>query len=127
MSRPFGCKLTNEHKRRIGVANSGKKRTLETRLLISSQLRTRVGEKAHHWLGDNVGYSGVHVWVRKMLGRPSYCEFCETTTAKRFEWANKSKKYKRDLSDWIRLCKKCHMIFDNVMEKCSLTKRIKNG
>lgn len=70
------------------------------------------GEKNISWKGDEVGYSGLHFWVRKNLGTPSKCEHCKTTVAKRFEWANKSREYKRQLDDWIRLCPSCHHEYD---------------
>jgi len=45
---------------------------------------------------------------------PSKCEFCGTTQAKRFEWANIDGEYRRNLDDFIRLCKKCHNDYDGV-------------
>lgn len=60
------------------------------------------------WKGDKVGYSGIHRWIAKRLGKPTKCAKCNTTDAKRFEWANISGEYKRDFTDWIRLCAKCH-------------------
>lgn len=71
-----------------------------------------VGINAHQWKGENVGYVGLHRWVYKMLGKPMECELCNSTESKRFEWANKSHKYKRDINDWIRLCAKCHKFYD---------------
>lgn len=47
-----------------------------------------------------------------MLGSPKYCANCETIKAIRYEWANISHFYKRDLSDWIRLCALCHRRYD---------------
>jgi len=64
------------------------------------------------WKGDKVGYASLHEWVVKTLGRPSYCEHCDTKTAKRFEWANRSHTYKRVNTDWIRLCTSCHRKYD---------------
>ena len=64
------------------------------------------------WKGEDVGYKGLHQWVSRNLGKPSKCERCGTINAKRFEWANRSRKYLRDLSDWIRLCKSCHQYCD---------------
>lgn len=40
------------------------------------------------------------------------CEHCKSTTKKRYEWANASGDYLRNLSDWIRLCKSCHIKYD---------------
>lgn len=57
-------------------------------------------------------YRQLHYWVEEQLGKPSKCEKCETTVAVRFEWANKSGKYLRDITDWIRLCPPCHRRMD---------------
>ena len=89
--------------------NKGKKRSEETKLKMSL---IKQGNKNYRWKGDKVGYSGLHIWIRKMLGSPKYCEHCKTTKAKKFEWANKSHLYKRELTDWIRLCTSCHRIYD---------------
>lgn len=72
------------------------------------------GEDSFLWKGDNVGYRGIHYWVEKHLGKPTKCEHClkEGLFGKKIHWANISRKYKRDLTDWIRLCVKCHKIFD---------------
>lgn len=78
-----------------------------------------LGDKNVGWAGDRVGYNALHSWVRKTLGVPQKCEFCETTQAKMFDWANVSHLYKRETSDWIRLCRKCHIAYDT--EKLSLT------
>lgn len=75
------------------------------------------GARHHFWKGDNVGNNALHSWVKRKLGSPAKCEFCNTTESKRFEWANKSGNYKRDLSDWLRLCKKCHIKYDDVLRK----------
>jgi hypothetical protein len=87
----------------------------EGRKRISEINRKNVEEKARHWLGDNVGYHGLHIWVKKHLGRPIKCSNCGKTfkfNMKQIHWANKSGRYKRDLSDWVRLCAKCHKKFD---------------
>jgi hypothetical protein len=66
------------------------------------------GKKHWLWKGDKVGYLALHAWVARHLGTPSKCERCGTTKKRRYEWANKSRKYKRDISDWERLCVPCH-------------------
>lgn len=65
-------------------------------------------------------YRMLHYWVEKNLGKPSKCEKCGTTKAKSFQWANKSKKYKKNLSDWERLCPTCHYRADFLKSFCSL-------
>ena len=71
-------------------------------------MRTQTDEKNPSWKGDEVGYYGLHTWVARKLGKPKKCNRCGTTKAKRYEWANISREYKRDLSDWERLCASCH-------------------
>ena len=72
----------------------------------------REGKEHHAWKGDKVGYFALHDWIRRRLGKPRKCEECGTENAKKFEWANISREYKRNLSDWQRLCGKCHMKYD---------------
>src|SRR3990167_5589544 len=81
------------------------------------------GRNNLNWKGNDVGYGALHHWVYRKLGHPKKCEDCETTIAKRYEWANISKKYKRDISDWKRFCSKCHRAFD----KHSIVKGEKHG
>ena len=75
------------------------------------------GSETSNWKGNNVKYSGLHMWVRSMLGEPSKCEHCETTTAKKFEWANKNHTYFRNITDWVRLCTSCHRKYDYTFNK----------
>jgi len=77
-----------------------------------SSLRDQKGAKNSMWKGDNVGYSALHKWIKKQLFKRKVCQHCGTKKAKRYEWANISKKYKRDLEDWIELCCSCHYKFD---------------
>lgn len=65
----------------------------------------------HKWKGGKVGYRALHYWVERKLGKPKKCEFCLVEKAK-FHWANKSGDYLRNVSDWIRLCVKCHRKYD---------------
>ncbi len=62
--------------------------------------------------GTDKEYNTLHRWVEKQLGKPQECENCGITEG-RFEWANISDDYKKDVSDWARLCKRCHRYFDN--------------
>ena len=81
-----GKKFTDEHKKKIGLGN---------------------------WKGEGVGYHGLHLWVSEQLGRPNKCEHCgRVAYGKQIHWANKNHQYKRNLSDWLRLCAKCHTKYD---------------
>ena len=67
------------------------------------------------WLGDDVGYSGVHIWLIKTHGKATHCEFVDTTCTKKsatYEWANISGEYRRDKTDYMQLCKSCHVKYD---------------
>lgn len=66
------------------------------------------------WKGENVGYRGLHLWVESKLGKPETCEICFRSNLKgrKIHWANLSGEYKRILTDWIRLCAKCHKEYD---------------
>ena len=71
------------------------------------------GNKAYNWKNDKVGYYALHIWVTRWKGKPKFCEDCGNMIAKKFEWANISGLYKRDLNDYKRLCTRCHHIFDS--------------
>ena len=71
-----------------------------------------IGENNPLWKGDAVGNKSVHNWVRNIKGSPQKCEQCKTTSAKKFEWANKDHKYRRRADDYIRLCTRCHRRYD---------------
>lgn len=90
---------------------------LHNYLAIYCKSHSRTGERSERWKGDKVGYSGIHHWIKKQLGKPLVCWYCKTTTSKKYHWANKSGKYKRDIKDWIRLCAKCHYFYDRDKEK----------
>lgn len=73
------------------------------------------GEKNTMWVGDSVSYQGLHCWLIRNYGSPKECSLCgEVNPIKRYEWANISGEYKRDINDYIRLCKKCHNDKDGV-------------
>ena len=130
----LGKKLSEEHKIKISEANKGHFVSEETRVKIGlkqiGKLNHRYGkrswnkglkfpelsEEGHpNWKGDNVGYTGLHKWVVSKLGQPTKCEHCgkDGLTGHQIHWANKSGEYKRDITDWIRLCAKCHAKYDN--------------
>jgi len=130
-------KLSEEHKQKISLSNIGKKRSLETRLRISLSHKglhpVNEFKKGHipankgkrqpnfsglnhpNWKGDEVGYHALHAWVNRHKGKATICAECNSV--KNVMWANKSHKYKRDLSDFIPLCAKCHRNYDGYLGK----------
>lgn len=78
--------------------------------LIVEKARVPTGAAHYEWKGDGVGYRSLHVWVRRHRGAPTECERCGATEG--IEWANLSHEYRRDLADWIALCRRCHAQHD---------------
>jgi NUMOD3 motif len=117
-----GSVFTPEHREKLAAAKRGVKQSAET---VAKRIMR--GERHGNWKGDQAGYEALHAWVRLRLGNPSRCEHCGTTKPRHYEWANVSGKYKRQLSDWIRLCKPCHSKFDGTPERRGLSRRIRNG
>ncbi len=103
------------------VSYLGTKHTAKQRKKIGDANR---GEKNGYWKGDAVGYSGLHRWVPKVLGKPDTCEACKKSelSGRQIHWANKSQKYQRVVSDWLRLCASCHKRYDNGSLLLNLTK-----
>ena len=54
---PKGSKLSEEHKKKLSEAQLGKR-----------------DEQTNRWLGNKVGYYGLHKWVSRKLGQPKLCE-----------------------------------------------------
>src|SRR3990167_2318071 len=73
-----------------------------------------IDEKHQMWKGEKVKYRGLHMWVVSKLGQPDTCQNCLKAGlfGQKIHWANKSRKYLRELSDWLRLCTKCHFEYD---------------
>ena len=71
-----------------------------------------------NWKGNEVTYSTKHKWIAKIYGNPKKCEDCGVKGKKNkggrwtIQWANKSGKYPRDVTDYKGLCTKCHSLFD---------------
>lgn len=83
----------------------GKSLSAEHRQNVSKALS---GSRSSAWKGDNVGYGALHDWVRKQLGKAIYCSNDKSHKSWRYEWANISGEYKRDVSDYRSLCVACH-------------------
>lgn len=121
----LGKHLSEETKRKISISSMGKlltyghlgkHHTLEAKNKISNSRKgLMLSEKNHMWKGDDVGYFALHKWIQRKLGSPKICSKCgENNLNKRYEWHNISGKYKRDITDWKRLCVKCHRIYHKI-------------
>jgi hypothetical protein len=71
----------------------------------------RKGKGNPAWKGDDVKYSGLHIWLRENYGNAGACEHCGVT--KKLDWAlKKGKTYKRRRSYFLHLCRSCHQKYD---------------
>ena len=70
--------------------------------------------KLHPTWKSKVTYSAIHKWVVVRLGKPHCCDNCLRIDLRhrQYHWANISGNYKRIITDWQRLCIKCHKKFD---------------
>ncbi len=100
----YGKHCSEELKRKISKSNIGRKWSQEQKDRIK-------GENHHNWKGDKVKYDALHAWIKRRLKKPSCCDNCRKE--KDLDLANISGNYKRDLSDWRWLCRKCHINSDN--------------
>lgn len=66
------------------------------------------GESHWLWAGDKVTYRTLHKWVERWLGKANHCSNDISHQSTRFHWANISKEYKRELSDWKQMCPSCN-------------------
>ena len=77
------------------------------------------------WKGDDVGYSGLHRWVKRWKGKAMICCVCGENR-KKVHWANISGNYLRSLDDFAPLCVSCHRRYDYGSLKIDLSLIIKN-
>jgi hypothetical protein len=100
------------------------KRTKKHRAALAARNREQKfeGSRHWHWKGDDVSYDVLHLWVRYNKKKTGVCSHCGRTPEPRgnrkygTEWANVSGEYRRDLNDFIELCRPCHTKFDERRE-----------
>lgn len=86
------------------------------RLNLSSNY---LAENNPMWKGKDVGYGKLHDWVRRHKKTSLYCEKCGIVYDK-LDLANISQEYRRDINDYLWLCRKCHMREDGRIEKLKI-------
>lgn len=64
--------------------------------------------------GNTSGYLAKHLRVRRLKGKPTFCELCgKNDKDTRYEWANKTHTYNiLKLTDWMSVCRSCHRHYD---------------
>ena len=91
------------------------------------------GENNGVFKGEKAKYTAKHMWIRYHYGIADKCEnknchYPKLNTRgimlekpKKYNWANISKKYKRNINDWIMLCPNCHQQWDRGLIKIKIT------
>lgn len=88
-----------------GIDFSGGSHTQRVRKYCSHRC-SKLGRQNSQWK-ENPTYRTLHQWINNNKPKPDRCECCGQN--KKLDAANISGEYKRDLSDWEYLCRKCHM------------------
>lgn len=97
---------TPEFLRKLSLSHKGQHSSPATQF-------PKTGFIAYKLVGGINAYRNLHKWVEKQLGKPDKCSCCgKIATGKQMHWANKNGNYQRVLTDWIRLCAKCHYEHD---------------
>lgn len=87
---------------------TGKRHTAETRARMAAMKQR--GEDHPAWKGDNIAYSTIHRWIARVAVKTGACSVCG---ARRItQWANLSREYRRDVSDFAEMCVPCHRRHD---------------
>jgi hypothetical protein len=89
---------------------------------LGSARNLPLNEKHPFWKGDKAGYCAIHDWVRRRFHVQEKCSTCKKLNYKitqsnglvinYLHLANISGEYKREISDWVYLCPKCHSALD---------------
>lgn len=107
---PKNLSLINANKKGSGNPMWGK----HTSELQKATVKARRGKLHPNWKGDNVGYCGLHDWLRSIEGSANKCENIDCTGEGKqvFHWANITGIYERKRKHWAMLCVTCHNRFD---------------
>lgn len=111
-----GKKHTDESRKKMSINSArfwkGKKFSNKHRENLSLNHGDFNDSNSPNWKGEDVGNAALHQWVAKHKGRPMRCEYCGRINLKNYDWANIDHQYKRNLNDFIRLCRSCHRLYD---------------
>jgi hypothetical protein len=76
------------------------------------------------WRGNLAGRTALHEWIRRRKPKPLLCEKCKERPP--CDLANISGNYKREITDYQWLCRRCHMKGDNRILNLAQYKEDKN-
>jgi len=67
------------------------------------------------WANGGNSFTGIHNWGRYNIPKPELCQCCHKEPPR--DLANISNEYKKEVSDWEWLCRRCHMTKDGRMNQ----------
>ncbi len=99
---------SEEHNRKIGLANKGKKHPYKPRPNCCGSRNHMYGITSTNWKGDEASYKSIREWVNNKLGKPSCCTVCGGNQEGRFIWVHIDTTLSlRDLSAYSSVCMSC--------------------
>jgi len=113
---PYKCMLLRDEKGRF-IKGSPPPKTAFKKGHIpyykGKKIPQNSNENNYLWKGENASYIAKHAWVYRHKGKAYKCEFCgKEGIGREINWANIDHKYKRNLDDYISLCRLCHEKYD---------------
>lgn len=97
-----GIPWSDEVREKFSKAHKGKHRSPDTEFKkgLVPAWKGVFGDSTH----------SAHNWIKHTVKDRDSCEKCGSKN--NLEWSNKTHTYKKELSDWQYLCRKCHMKYD---------------
>lgn len=115
-----GNTLGKQNKGKIIAWNKGKKGYINS----GSFGQRPVWNKGKHNYQNT--YEDIHRWLTDTFGKANQCEFCQTKLSTRYEYAKiRDKEYELKRENFIQLCKRCHLIYDDTWVKSWETRKAK--
>ena len=87
------------------------------------RFKTEVPWNKGKYKTGKISYASLHNWVRSVLGKPSVCKNCGSSS--NMQWANVSHEYKQEIDDWIPLCAGCHVRYDGTINNLNYIRKKK--
>ena len=71
-----------------------------------------------------MGYNALHQWIRKYLPPQKLCQICFLVSPQEVACIT-APIYNRDFKNWLRLCRKCHKKYDDIIPRLIKNRRKK--
>lgn len=88
---------------------------------LSAETRAKIKENnARYWLGkkrpelykgEDASINRKHKWIEEKMGKAKE-HICICCGRQAQDWANKDHSYKRDIDDYMPMCRSCHKKYD---------------